>query len=159
MRTAQMLHPSRKAAAVALVSILYAFMMPVIPLPARQAEAPDLGKTKNVAELQHEIVMLLIKKKDYEKAAAEANKIFEMKWPDDQEPLLLKELLYLSDQFLRQGQAPLGLQLIEKNSKRFKSTASQIAVLKEKGYLYKNLGQDDKAIDSFRQARDLENRK
>jgi tetratricopeptide (TPR) repeat protein len=136
--------------------MLLTVLIPAVPLSAQRAQAPDLGKTKSMAEMQHEIVMLLMKKKDYEKAAAEANKIFEMTWPADQEPLLLREMLYLSDQFLHQGQAPLALQLVEKNSRHFKSPASQIAVLKEKGYLYKGMGQDDKAIECFRQAQDLE---
>ena len=56
----------------------------------------ELGRTRSVAETQHEIVMLLIKKKEYEKAATEAHKIFEMKWPQNQEPLLLHELLPIS---------------------------------------------------------------
>jgi len=81
-----------------------------------------------------------------------------MKWPEDQEPLLLQELLYISGQFLSQGQAPVGLQFVEKNSKCFKKHPSQVAILKETGYLYKSMGQNDKAIDCFRKARELENK-
>ena len=159
MRMAEITRACRRITAVTLFLILLAVIVPLRPALAHQLDSPDLGKTKSMAEMQHEIVMLLIKKKDFEKAAAEANKIFEMKWPGDQEPLLLKELLYLSDQFLHEGRAPLGLQLVEKSSRYFKSTASQISVLKEKGYLYKAMGQDDKAIECFRQAQELENRK
>ena len=101
-----------------------------------------------MAEAQHEIVLLLMKKQEYDKAMVEASKIFDMRWPGDQEPLLLKELLNLADQFLSQGQAPLGLKLIERNFKYFKKTSSQAAILKEMGYLYKSLKQDDKAIES-----------
>jgi tetratricopeptide (TPR) repeat protein len=159
MRTAKGLHPSRTIPTGILLLSLLAGAIPLRPLPASQSGDPALGKTKSMAEMQQEIVLLLIKKKDFTKALTEADKIFEMKWPEDQEPLLLKSLIYLSEQLLDQGQAALGLQLVEKNSKFFKKTASQIAVWKEKGYLYKSLGQADNAIECFRQAQNLENRK
>jgi tetratricopeptide (TPR) repeat protein len=159
MRTAKRLHLSKRIPAGILLLLLLAGMIPVRPLSAAQAGDSDLEKTKSMAEMQHEIVLLLIKKKEYDKALAEANKIFEMKWPESQEPLLLKSLLYLSNQFLQQNQASIGLQLIDRNSRLFRKNESQVAVLKEKGYLYKSLGQDDKAIECFRQAQALENKK
>jgi tetratricopeptide (TPR) repeat protein len=133
--------------------MLLAGMIPILPLYAQELE-----KTKSIAGTQHEIVMLLIKKKEYEKAAAEANKIFDMKWPEGQEPLLLRELLFVSEQLRSQGQLPLSLQLIDRNSKSFKTTTSRIAIYKEMGFLYKSMNQDDKALDYFSKARELENK-
>jgi tetratricopeptide (TPR) repeat protein len=129
-----------------------------MPAPAAQADTTgsQLGKTRSQAESQHEIVLLLIKKKEFSQALAEANKIFEMKWPADQEPTLLKELLLLSNSFLHAQQAATGIRLLETNSKSFKSPVSQAAIWKEKGYLYKNLGENDKALECFRQAQRLE---
>jgi tetratricopeptide (TPR) repeat protein len=141
-----------------LISIFFATLTSGSQAFSRQSGASgDLGKIKGTAATQHEIVILLINKKDFERALTEANKIFDLNWPDDQEPLLLKELQNLSDQFRRQGQAITGLQLIERNSRNFKKKSSQIEILKEKGYLYKGLGQNEKALDCFQKARDLEN--
>jgi tetratricopeptide (TPR) repeat protein len=144
---------SGRITAGALIAILIAGIIPVLPLRAQ-----ELGKTKSMAGTQHEIVMLLIKKKEYTKAAAEADKIFALKWPEDQEPLLLRELLIISDQLRQQGQAALSLQLIDRNSKCFKTTESRIALFKETGFLYKSLNQDDKAMEYFNKARELENK-
>jgi tetratricopeptide (TPR) repeat protein len=145
-----------------LVRILAAllFMLPasLSPLPAGQSDS-SLEKAKGMAASQHEMVMLLIKKKDYNKAAQEACKIFEMNWPDGQEALLLRELIGLSDEFFRHGQAAISLQLIEKNDASFRQTSSQIAILKEKGFLYKSLKKDDKSLECFSKAQELENRK
>lgn len=159
MRTDNGLRLSKRIPAGILLLLLLGGMIPARPLSAAQAGDSGLEKTKSMAEMQHEIVLLLIKKKEYDKALTEANKIFEMKWPESQEPLLLKSLLYLSNQFLQQSQASIGLQLIDRNSRFFRKNESQVAVLKEKGYLYKSLGQDDKAIECFRQAQALENKK
>jgi len=120
------------------------------------ASTSQLGKTRSKAESQHEIVLLLIKKNEFTQAMTEANQIFEMKWPADQEPTLLKELLLLSNNFFHAKQAALGIKLLETNMKSFKSPASQAAIWKEKGYLYKNLGENDKALECFRQAQRLE---
>jgi tetratricopeptide (TPR) repeat protein len=160
MRSVAIPPASRKIAAGVLVSVLFAGVISAPSLCWSQTESPlALDRAKSMAEAQHEIVVLLIKQKEFQKAVAEANKIFEMKWPEDQESLLLRELLYLSDQFLRSSQAFLGLQVIEKGSKYFKKASSQVAILKEKGYLYKSMDQNDKAIDCFRRARELEDRK
>lgn len=157
MRSQKMMHcPGRKSAA-ALLLVFLAGMIPVVSASAFQGDASaSLGKLKSMAEAQHEIVMILVKKQEYDKAVAEANKIFDMKWPGDQEPLLLKELLNLADAFLQQGQAPLGLKLVERNSRFFKKTSSQAAIWKEQGYLYKSMNQQDKAYECFKKARDLE---
>ncbi len=121
-----------------------------------ESKPPDLSKVKSIAESQHEIVILLLEKKEFDNALTEANKIFQMSWPADQEPILLKELLYLSDRFLHKEQTALGLRLLETNQRMFKRKESQAAIWKEKGYLYKRMNQTDKALDCFREAQRLE---
>jgi tetratricopeptide (TPR) repeat protein len=150
---------SEKSIAGVLVLVLIAGIIPAGPLRGQSESPAALGKTKSIAETQHEIVILLIRQKEFQKALTEANKIFEMKWPDDQEPILLKALLTISGEFLRQGQAAFGLQAIDGNSKFFKRIPSQVALWKEKGYLYKSMNQSERAIDCFRKAQELEDRK
>jgi|WetSurMetagenome_2_1015567.scaffolds.fasta_scaffold02364_8 tetratricopeptide (TPR) repeat protein len=140
----------------AILFLLMAILAPTVPATSQESPAQALGKTRNMAEMQHEIVMLLIQKKEYEKALGEAAKIFDMKWPIDQEPLLLKELLFISDKLLQEKQAPLAVRLLDSNSKVFRTNASQVSILKEKGYLYKSLNEADKALECFRQAQLLE---
>jgi tetratricopeptide (TPR) repeat protein len=150
---------SEKSRAGILLFVLIAGIIPAAPLRGQSDSPAALGKAKSIAETQHEIVILLIRQKEFQKALAEANKIFELKWPDDQEPLLLKALLTISGEFVRQGQAAFGLQAIDGNSKFFKRLPSQVALWKEKGYLYKGMNQNEKAIDCFRKAQELEDRK
>ena len=139
---------------VVLTALILSFPASVSPPLAGQSD--PLSKTKRIASTQHEMVMLLIKKKDFDQAAKEACKIFDMNWPDGQEQLLLKELLFLSEQFCNNGQASISLHLIDKNAKCFRQTASRIKILQEKGFLYKSLKQYDKALEYFNKARELE---
>jgi tetratricopeptide (TPR) repeat protein len=121
-----------------------------------QPDTASIKKMRSIAETQHEIAMLLLSKKEFSKAAEEASKIFDMKWPVEEEPVLIKELLHFSGQFRLQNQSALGIQFLEKNLKAFKTTPSRATIWKEKGYLYKNLNQMDKAIECFREAQRLE---
>lgn len=122
----------------------------------QQPEAGSLERMRNRAAIQHELAALLLQKKEFSKAAEEALKIFEMKWPVEQEPVLLRELLFFTSQFSRQGQASVALQLIGRSERAFKTTSSRLAVCKEKGYLYKITNQMDKALECFREAQRLE---
>jgi len=124
--------------------------------PQAGSQAPEVKKARSFAESQHEIVMILINKKEFGQALNEANKIFALDWPQSQEATLRKELLFFSDQFLHGGQAELGVRLIDSNLKFFKTNANRAAILKEKGYLHKSIGQNDKAIECFREAQRLE---
>jgi len=148
--------PPYRLRRAAWTAFLFAFAASA-PLLVSQSD-PDLNKVKRKASTHHEMVMLLIKKQDYNQAAKEACKIFDMKWPDSQEPLLLKELIGLSDEFSRHGQTAISLHLLNENAKSFKQPESQIQILKEQGFLYKSLKQDDKALEYFKKAQDLENR-
>ncbi len=115
-----------------------------------------LGKIRSMAEAQHEIVILLIQKKEFDKAATEAGKIFNMNWPDNEEPVLLTELKLLSRMIQEGGQPATAVRLLDSNSKSFKANASLAWIWKEKGYLYKMMGQGDKAMECFRTAQRLE---
>jgi tetratricopeptide (TPR) repeat protein len=145
------------ASALVFASIFFTLLgTPLAAEIQTEGKAPELGKVKSIAESQHEIVMLLLEKKDFHQALTEANKIFEMSWPEDQEPVLLKELLYLSDRFMHNGQSALGLRLLETNQRMFKKVGSQAAIWKERGYIYKKMNQTDKALDCFREAQRLD---
>jgi len=148
------------ASAKILVSLLI-----LIPLPfsttasaIRQDSSapPSLNKMRSLAESQHEIIMILLQKKEFLQAEAEAAKIFEMNWPSNQEPILVKELLHIAGQFLHRDQPAIAVRLLDDSMKNFKAPISRAAIWKEKGYLFKSMNQNDKALECFREAHRLE---
>lgn len=145
------MRPHRHAMASAV------FVLLIFPtIPTLRAQSWGLDKTRKIAESQHNIVMILIKKKEYPQAAEEANKIFQLKWPDDQEPLLLNELLGFADQFHSCHQLAIGVHLLESNISAFKTNRSKAEIWKAKGYLLERMGKHDEALASFREAQRLE---
>jgi tetratricopeptide (TPR) repeat protein len=133
------------------------FVFAVTPVMSQPAPQDDIRKLRSVAEAQHEIVMILIGKKEFDKAAEEANKIFQLKWPEDQEPILLKELTDFSKLFADKDQPAIAVRLLDSNLAFFKLAKNKAAIWKEKGYLLeRKLGKHDEALECFRQAQRLE---
>jgi tetratricopeptide (TPR) repeat protein len=152
-------HPRTRLliAAVFLISGCAALPLAVAGVENQAApQTAEVSRMLSFAESQHEIVLILIRKKEFNQALAEANKIFEMGWPPDKELTLRKDLLFFADQFLHCGQAALGVRLLDANMKSFRSNTNRAAILKEKGYLFKSMNQGDKALDCFREAQRLE---
>jgi len=148
--------PASIVPAVIWTGVLILMVPMVLSRSQNVQPGDDINKKRSLAEAQHEIAMLLLEKKEYSKAANEARKIFALNWPQDQEPILLKELLFFSDQFLHRDQAPLGLKILVDSMDVFKSPASLVAIWKERGYLHKALKQTDEALECFRRAQNLE---
>lgn len=149
------IHAFISAAKMILVS--FAYFVCTVSLHAQVPNAdPSLSRIRSMAESQHEIVVLLLEKKQFNEAAVEAGKIFELKWPPDQEPLLLTELKKIAGLFLQQNQQLMAIRLLDENIKSFRLTSSRAAIWKEKGYLYKSIKDNDKALECFREARRLE---
>ncbi len=142
--------------ALFLVSFFFVTPIPALPLCDLQGESPAASKIRSMAANQHEIVMLLIQKKEFDQAAIEACKIFDMNWPSNMESVLLTELQILSKKFKDEGQPAVALRVLDSNMKAFKLTSSEIWIWKEKGYLYKSMNQNDKALECFRKAQRLE---
>jgi len=138
-----------------LAATILALALPLAG-PRLGAQDAELGKLRSIAAAQHEIVVMLINKKEFAKAAEEANRIFQLKWPADQEPVLLEELLRFSNQFRRNSQSAVALRLLESNMGFFKDNKSKVAIWKDMGYLLQGMGQPDKAIECFKEAIRLE---
>jgi len=135
-----------------------ALLTAALPLAASRPmdQEDDFNRSRKFAEAQHEIVVLLIMKENFSQALIEANKIFALKWPQNQEPVLLKELLGFSDQFRHHKQPDLALRLLEANLKIFKSLKSQASIWMDKGYILEGMGRHDDAIECFKEAQRLE---
>ena len=138
-----------------LAGTIFALAIPSA-LPLLPAQNADLPKMRRIAEAEHDIVMILIKKREFAQAAEEANKIFQMNWPEDQEQMLKDELLRFTDLFRHNGQPAIAVQLLETNLRIFKAPKVRAEILKDKGYMLEAMGQHDKAIECFREAKELE---
>ena len=126
-----------------------------LTVPLLRAQESDLTTIRKIAESQHDIVMILIKKKEYAKAADEADKIFALKWPANEEAVLKKCLLGYSDIFRHDLHPEIALRLLDKHLNLFKSNKNRSDILMDKAYVLEGLGRHDEALECYREAQQL----
>ena len=111
---------------------------------------------RHLAEAQHEIVMLLIEKGEFSKVPEAAAEIFALKFPPDQEHLLLKEVEILVDALLQQQQIGVAHQVVDAALQCVSTSKAKAQLHRERGYLFKNEGKTEDAMKSFEESKALE---
>lgn len=125
-------------------------------LQTKATESEEWERIRSMAETQHEIVMLLIKNGEYTKVPEASKKIFSLKFPPEQEHLLVDEGHILTDALMRLNQFDLAHQILDQAIEAAKLDSSKARLYKEKAYLLKKQGKDDEAMGLFEKALKLE---
>jgi hypothetical protein len=120
------------------------------------SQAESWEKTRHLAEVQHEIVMLLIEKGEFEKVPQAATEIFQMNFPQDQEHLILVEVEILVDALIHHKQITVAHQVVDSALKCKITSKSKAQLHREKGYLFKQEGKTEQALESFQMSKKLE---
>lgn len=134
----------------------------IVCLPLLGAPVTGLAAEKSaqdrmaIAQAQHDLMVLLIDKGEFDKVPAELQKILDLNFKGQDEQRVVDEILILSELLVKKGQAPLSLRLVDMGLGSVKEKPCQIRLYKEKGFLYKTMGQPDKAMEMFEKVRALE---
>jgi tetratricopeptide (TPR) repeat protein len=118
--------------------------------------ADDWEKVRSIAEAQHEIVMLLIKNKQYDKVLPASKKIFTLEFPTSREHLLVDHARLAGASLSEQGNRALAHQLLDEALKAVRGNKSKVTLLKEKALLCSKDGDDTRAMKLLEEAVRLE---
>ena len=110
----------------------------------------------SIAESEHEIVMLAIKKKSYEEALGACARLFAIELPTKEQHKFLISAKTISMELSRQGQPHLALQAVDVAIKAVDSREVLAGLYKEKAFIHKAMGQEDEAMKLFKKAIELE---
>jgi len=116
----------------------------------------DWEKTRSIAEAQHEIVMLLIKNKQYDKVLPASKKILTLNFPLNREHQLVDHARLASSALGEQGNYTLAHQLLDEALKAVHNKKSKATLFKEKALLCSKNGQDGQAMKFLEEAVKLE---
>jgi len=116
----------------------------------------DWEKTRSIAEAQHEIVMLAIKNKQYDKVLPNSKKIFALTFPASREHLLVDHAKLSSSLLVEQANYSLAHQIVDEAIKAVHNNKSKAALLKEKAVICSREGHDGDAMKFFEEAVKLE---
>ncbi len=115
--------------------------------------------TRSMAESQHEIVIMLIEKGEFDKAVEEARKIFYLPFPDGKDELLVTAARQVADALGHHDKHDLAGHVLDEALLVVTLPKQQAALYKEKGYHLKKLGKTDEAMACYRKALELEQKK
>jgi tetratricopeptide (TPR) repeat protein len=123
--------------------------------PAARSADPQVERTMSVASGHHELAKLYIKKGDLDAAVSEARKILQLKFPAEHEHLVAQSLAIIADKLGESHRFDLSQRLLDETFKSLDLVNNRIAVLLTKARLYKQAGDDTRAIDAYKRAVDL----
>ena len=110
----------------------------------------------SIAESEHEIVMLLIRKESYLEALAECTKLFAVDLPAQEQARFLLSARTIAMQLRRQGQPDLAIRVIDVAIQAVDNRGVLAGLYKEKAFIHKVMGQEDEAMELFKKAIELE---
>ena len=113
-------------------------------------------RTRSIAEAQHEIVMLLINGKEFDKVLNASQEIFSLSFPYNQEPLFVTEGRILATALSDLQQYELAQALLDQALESVSSNRSKALLYKEKAYQRTKEGKNDDAMEFFEKALELE---
>ena len=111
---------------------------------------------RGTAERQHEIVMLLIRRRNFDRVLQASKEIFSLDFPPSQESLFVEEGRILAEALILHQQYELAQSLLDQALQAVRSNQSKAALYKEKAYLCTKLDKDDEAMEFFEKAMELE---
>ncbi len=135
---------------------LFALLILSLSLQANLVDSQGWERSRSVAEAQHEIVMLLIKGKAFDKVLPASQEIFSLRFPYNQEHLFVTEGRIISSALFDQQQYELAQALLDQALEAVNSNSSKALLYKEKAYLCKQEGKTDEAMGFFEKAIELE---
>ena len=135
-----------------LLALLILFLGP----QTNMIDSQGWERTRSIAEAQHEIVMLLINGKEFNKVLNASQEIFSLSFPYNQEPLFVTEGRILATALSDLQQYELAQALLDQALEAVNSNRSKALLYKEKAYLCTKDGKDDEAMKFFEKALELE---
>lgn len=120
---------------------------------------PLIDQKVTLAEGFHDLAILYIKKGEVDKAVAAAREIILLRFPPEYEKAVAQSLSIITEKLAEIKKFDAGLALLDEALKTSELTANRVKILRNKARLYMLAGDNDRAIESWRKALDLESKR
>lgn len=119
----------------------------------------EIAQKLTLAEGYHDLAILYIKKGEFDMGVAAARQIIQLRFPADFEKLVAQSLSIINEKLAEAHRFDLGQSLLDEALKVTEQNANRVKLLRNKARLYMLAGDNDKAIESWRKALELEQRR
>ena len=141
-----------------LLDVLFLLTLAVARLSG-QSQDPSWEQIRRVAEAEHEIVALAIRRHDFHQVLPEMRRMYALGFPERYEATLSREIEIVSDSLMHEEQYDLAHQIIDEGLLTLKLNQSKAAILRKKAYILKKQGKEEEALKYFKQSVSLESGK
>lgn len=119
---------------------------------------PDtlLEEKKAVAQSLHENMLLMIERGESAKVPESFRKVLGLNFSGKYEKNVVDEAQILSERLCGKGHSDIALQVVDMALNTMREKDSRVRLLKEKGFIYKSVGQTEKAMEMFEKSKSLE---
>jgi len=133
---------------------------PALASPQDRAAAQvmdlQLERRLALAEGHHDLAVLYIKKGDLERGLAQAHEILQLHMGGDFEKLWVQSLSIICEKLAEVKRFDIGQSLLDEAMKLTELSPNRVKVLRNKARLYMLAGDNDKAIESWNRALEIE---
>jgi tetratricopeptide (TPR) repeat protein len=125
-----------------------------------QAQPPsaELVQKFSLAEAHHDLAELYIKKGNIDQAMIEARKIIQLRFPPEYEALVIQSLSIITERLAGIRRFDLGHQLLDEAFRTLALDVTRAKTLMNKARLYTLAGENDRALETWKRALELERR-
>ncbi len=142
---------------LALIPLAQAFEdSPAFAAEQQAAQDPAVAQKVARAEGYHDLAVLYLKKGEPEKAAEAARQIVQLRLPADYEDRVAKSISIITERLARADRFDLGHFLLDEALRGVSLPATRAKLLRNKARLYVLAGDDDRAIETWQQALEME---
>lgn len=122
------------------------------------AEGESLKANLEIAHALHEIILLHIKKDQFDKVWPAAQALLALRFPPEQELATVKSVYLITEGLYEKGRTDLAHQILDAATRSLSDNANKSKVYLIQARLYKLEGQDEKAIEGYRKSVELKQR-
>lgn len=115
----------------------------------------DWEKIRSLAESRYELVLLKVEKGEFDEAVVTAKEIFALPFPADKHELLFDSAKEISDALIHHHQLTQALDVLDSCFHAVTTPELHAKLHKEMAYIYKKMGDDEKAMFHFEKAIEL----
>lgn len=120
---------------------------------------PETAQKLTLAEGYHDLAILYIKKGELDKAVAAARGIIQLRFTAEYEKLMAQSISIIAEKLAETRRFDLGQALLDEALKTTEQNINRVKILRNKARLYMLASDNDRAIESWREALQLESRR
>ena len=115
----------------------------------------DLRANLEIANAQHDIILLYIKNDQFDKVWSGTQFLLSIKFPAEQELYTVKSIYIISERLFEKGNAALAHQILSAAEKTLSDNANKAKVYLMQARAYKREGLDEKAIECLKKSQEM----